>query len=179
MKLSRFKVGRAGLSAPRSPQAGYFLMEMLVYIGVLFALLGIGYVALYRCVDSSVALRRNAEEIARAIHAGEYWRADVRAARQGFKAELTGDGTVLHLLGARNVDYRFAEGVVSRRVDSGPWIQVLERVKASTMQPDAVAGVTALRWELELETKTKATVNPSRIRPLFTFLAVPQAHSPQ
>ena len=52
------------LSSPaQSPPAGnraYLMIEALVYIAVVFVLLGAGYAAMYRCVDNSIALRRNA-----------------------------------------------------------------------------------------------------------------------
>ena len=61
-------------------QRGYLLIEALVYIAVVVTLLGVAYAAMYRCVDRSFALRRNADDITSALHAGERWRADVRAA---------------------------------------------------------------------------------------------------
>ena len=39
-----------------SGPGAYMLTEALVYIGVLFVLLGVGYAALYRCIENSVAL---------------------------------------------------------------------------------------------------------------------------
>jgi hypothetical protein len=42
---------------------GYLLVECLAYIGVLFVLLGVSYLALFRCINNSVALRRNAEDL--------------------------------------------------------------------------------------------------------------------
>src|SRR5439155_11435731 len=60
-------------------RSGYMLIEALVYIGVSFLLLGIGFAAMYRCIDNSVGLRRSADDITSALHAGERWRADVRA----------------------------------------------------------------------------------------------------
>src|SRR5215813_10617322 len=56
--------------ALRSSRA-YMMVEALVYIGVLFLLLGVGYVALYRCIDASTALRRNAADIGKALQTGE------------------------------------------------------------------------------------------------------------
>src|SRR4029077_12950063 len=58
-------------------QGGYLLTEALVYIGLLFVILGVGYLAMDRSIDNSVLLRRNADDIANALHAGERWRADV------------------------------------------------------------------------------------------------------
>jgi hypothetical protein len=78
-------------------QPGYLLIEALVYFAVIVALLGTGYAAMYRCIDSSIALRRNAEDIANALHAGERWRADERAARQPVRLEDTAEGQLLYL----------------------------------------------------------------------------------
>ena len=162
---------RARASHHSSP--GYMLTEALVYIGLVFVLLGIGYIAMYRCVDNSVALRRNADDILAAVHAGEQWRADIRLAERGVLWDQTGE-PFLHLQGATNaVHYRFAAGSVYRRYDAGQWSKVLDHVESSTMERDPRRAVTAWRWELELQVKAHGSFKPGRIRPLFTFLAVP------
>src|SRR5437762_13791685 len=51
-----------GHSRSRSAD-GYLLIEMLVYISILLMLLAFGYTALYRCINNSVALRHNADDI--------------------------------------------------------------------------------------------------------------------
>ena len=81
--------GRPWLSAfgRRTSLDAYLLIECLVYISVLFLLLGAGYVALDRCIDHSVVLRRTADDISNALHAGERWRADVRAANGNIRLE--------------------------------------------------------------------------------------------
>ncbi len=163
------------LAGRRSGQRAYLLIEALVYIGVIVALLGVAYAAMYRCVDSSLALRRNADDIASALHAGERWRADVRAATSQVRAEATDAGQLLHLEGARgSVTYRFATNSVSRSVNGGPWLHVLSNVKTSAMTADKREYVTAWRWEIELQTRAYGSVKPARVRPLFTFLAVPE-----
>lgn len=155
---------------------GYLLTEVLVYIGLLVVILAFGYQAMERCIDASVVLRRNADDITRALNTGERWRADVRSATRSASLETTAQGAVLHLLGpAHRVDYRFADEALYRRFDSGPWVQILDRVKASAFQNEQRPGVAAWRWELELQPRAKATVKASRIRPLFTFLAAPAA----
>jgi hypothetical protein len=152
---------------------GYMLTEALVYIGLVFVLLGIGYTAMYRCIDSSVALRRNADDILGAVHAGEQWRADIRLAERGVRWDHTSE-PFLRLQGATNVvDYRFAGSSVYRREDDGQWSKVLDRVESSTMERDARPAVTVWRWELELLAKAHGSFKPGRVRPLFTFLAVP------
>jgi hypothetical protein len=42
------------------------------------------------------------------------------------------------------------------------------------MQPDRREYITAWRWELELQTRATGSVKPGRVRPLFTFIAVPE-----
>jgi hypothetical protein len=159
----------------RCKERGYLLTEALVYIGVVFVLLGVGYMALYRCIDSSVVLRRNADDVSAALHAGERWRADIRAATQPIISRTTNDSLVLQLRGARGqVDYRFAEGVLDRRVGEGPWVRLMRNAKSCVMRAEARPNVSAWVWELELQPQAKASVKASRIRPLFTFLAVPQ-----
>ncbi len=159
----------------RRPQRGYLLTEALVYIGVVFVILGIGYMAMYRCIDHCVLMRRNADDIARAVHAGERWRADVRAGSQLARLEGPHGDQVLRLEGPRGrVDYRCAAGVVYRRSAPGDWVCVLDRVKACSFELDARPQASAWRWELELQPRAKGALKPGRVRPLFTFLAVPQ-----
>jgi hypothetical protein len=151
------------------------LTEALVYIGVVIVLLAVGYQALYRCMDSSVALRWNADDIANALHAGERWRADVRSANRPIRLEQTPAEQILYLQGARGeMAYRFSTNAVFRRVGTGLWVRLLTNVKSSTIQADPRQHLTAWRWELELAPRQKGSVKPARVRPLFTFIAVPE-----
>jgi hypothetical protein len=160
---------------PSRPDHGYLLTEALVYIGLVFLLLGVGYIAMYRCIDNSVVLRRNADDIARALNAGERWRADIRLASRAGHVENGTNEPVLHLQGATvQVDYRCAGSTLYRRVNSGTWSPLLDNVKASSMQSEQRSGVTAWRWELELQPRAWGSLKASRVHPLFTFLAVPQ-----
>ena len=153
-------------------QAAYLLTETLVYIGLLFVVLGLGYALMYRCVDNFMALRRNADDIVHALRAGEQWRADVRSAAPG-RWETNSGTQILRLAGAHGeVAYRLSEGAVFRRVGSAPWLQIVSHVKSSSMEADPRQKVASCRWELELEPRVKS----GRIRPLFTFIAVPQAN---
>jgi hypothetical protein len=156
-------------------QRAYLLIEVLVYISVIVALLGAGYAAMYRCVDSSFALRRNADDITSALHAGERWRADVRTANSQVRVESTDVGQLLYLEGTHGtVVYRFTTNAVFRSIGAGPWVRLLENVKSSIMVADKREYVTAWRWELEIQPRGKGSVKPARVRPLFTFLAVPE-----
>ena len=89
--------------------------------------------------------------------------------------ENTDDGQLLSLEGTRGtVVYRFTTNAVFRSVSGGPWSHVLEHVKASAMARDQRENVTAWRWELEIQPRAYGSVKPGRLRPLFTFLAVPE-----
>ncbi len=174
MNTSR-AISSPGCRQPRS-DCGYLLTEALVYIGLVFVVLAVGYIAAYRCIDQSVLLRRNSDDITAALHAGERWRADVRACREAPRLASESGKTVLRLTGpGKEIDYAFADGVVQRRVDSGQWSPLLDHVASSQMTAENRDGVAAWRWELELQPRRKGSVAPSRIRPLFTFLAVPQS----
>lgn len=149
---------------------GYLLVEALAYIGVVFVVLGVGYAAMYKCVDNSVALRRSAEDFTGAMHAGERWRSDVRNAGKVIQVEETSDGRMVRFEGINTkVTYRFAEGAVYRQENAGGWARLVSNVRGSTMEVDKRQQVTAWRWNLELNTR----VRNSKIRPLFTFEAVP------
>jgi hypothetical protein len=159
----------------RRRQRAYFLIEALVYISVIMALLGVGYAAMYRCIDSTLALRRNAEDIASALHAGERWRVDVRASTAQPRVEDTQSGQLLVLDSPRGpVTYRFGTNGVSRRLGETAWMNLLPRVKSSAMTADRREHVTAWRWELELQPRVTGSMKPGHVRPLFTFIAVPK-----
>ena len=151
------------------------LIEMLIYMSVLLVVMAVGYAAFYRCLDRSTALRRSADDIAHTLQAGERWRADVRAALRPIQLETNAAEQILQLPGPRGgISYRFATNTVFRRVGDNAWSRVLGNVEASSFQPDPRGNVEAWRWELELQTRAKRI---SRIRPLFTFLAVPNGDS--
>ena len=159
-------------SQPRGSDRGFTLIEALVYMSMLFLILGMAYTAMYRSMDTSAGLRRNANDIARAMNAGERWREDMRNATGPIRLEQTGqDETVLHVPeGREEIAYRFSTNSVSRRTGNGQWLPVLDRVKTSDFIADQRKTVTAWRWEVELQSYRKAIV---RTRPLFTFIAVP------
>jgi len=158
--------------APPPNCGGYTIIECLVYGLVLCILLGVAYAAFYRCVENSVRLRRNADDIANALHAGERWRADVRAASGPIRLEKSDAEHILRLPGERGeVAYQFTTNAILRRVDHGAWTRLLNNVQSSAMESDPRSYVIAWRWELELKPRSK---KPGPVRPLFTFLAVPE-----
>ena len=142
---------------------------------MLFLLLGAGYVALDRCIDHSVVLRRNADDIASALRAGERWRADVRAANGAIRVENTNGVQTLRMATARGTRaYRFSGETVFRSMDQGTWTRLLDNVESSIMEADPRRSVAAWRWEIEMRPRLKGAMKPGRVRPLFTFLAVPE-----
>ncbi len=150
---------------------GFSLIECMVYIGVMTVVLAIGMTAFYQCWDTQRALRRNAEDVVRALRAGEQWRADVRAATGPIQQrETNAGGETFRIPGSKgDISYTLAGGVLSRKAGrTAPQVPWLPNVKASHMQATPSSGVAGWRWELELnpgKTKTK-------MRPLFTFEAV-------
>jgi hypothetical protein len=159
---------------PRNPRArasGILLLECVVYLGVLMIVLAVGGTAFYLCWDNARDLRRNADDITRALRAGERWRADVRSATGPIVIEAEPDGQVVRIpSGTNEILYAFNFGAVGRKLASADdWTILLPRVNSSHMQPDERMQVQAWRWELEL---TPGRKKPG-LRPLFTFQAVP------
>jgi DNA-binding transcriptional regulator YdaS (Cro superfamily) len=155
----------------RRTRAAVTLIECLVYIGVLATLLGVSTSAFYRCYEHMRSLRRNADDITRALHLGELWRNDVRQAIQPPALDATEQ--ILHIQHKDGVvDYCFAEDQVLRRTAAAaPWSSVLTNLNQSQIHLEQQNGVAAWRWELELKPLRK----PARVPPLFTFTAVPES----
>ena len=87
------------------------LIECLVYVLVFAILLGGATTVFYFCWDHSRAVIFTADDIASALHAGERWRADVRAATGKITVETSATGEVARIPeGARMVSYRFESG---------------------------------------------------------------------
>jgi len=161
------------LPATRARERGITLIDCLVYIGLSVLLLGAAALAFSRCLDNTKGLRRNVDDITRTLHVGEVWRMDIRAATGAIEAELN-EQTIHIPTKNSQVSYRFADSQVWRKANPGAeWTAVMPRVKASSMQSDNRSQVKVWRWELELE----AVKKNARVRPLFTFLAVPAAQS--
>ena len=157
-----------GKSAAQST-SGIFILECLVYIAVFAILLGGATTVFYYCWDHSNALISTTDDIASALHTGERWRADVRAATGRITVQTTANGEWVRIPeGARVVSYRFDAGEVSRQfAESAQPLLLLANVKTSQMTMDARGTVSAWRWELELVPPRKETRLPLR----FTFEA--------
>ncbi len=147
-------------------RGGWSLIEMLVYITV-FAGLSFGaYRALFETITHSRRLQQNTEAIITAVRAGERWRADVRHA---VRPITWNNGSLVIPQRDGEIIYRLAENTLWRTV-AGKEAPLLRQVQQSRMAPDQRTHVTAWRWELELLPPTN---RPTKIVPLFTFLAVP------
>src|SRR5258708_9247131 len=101
----------------RTEQRAYLLTEALVYIGLVVVLLGVAYAATYKFIDNSVALCRNADDISRALHAGERWRADIRSAGLGIRVETNATSQIIRIATLQaEISYTTGEWVVWRRI---------------------------------------------------------------
>ena len=160
MKLHRDNSRTRGTS-------GILLMECLVYIAVFAILLGGATTVFYYCWDHSQAVIYATDGITSALHTGERWRSDVRAATGKIAVETTATGEVVWVPeGARKVSYRFESGEVRRQTSASNNPELLlANVKTSQMQMDSRGAVSAWRWELELLQRRKGTFLPL----LFTF----------
>jgi Tfp pilus assembly protein FimT len=152
-------------------QQAITLIECMVYLAVLGVLLSVGGFTAAKAWDAQRALDRNAQDIQRALNIGERWRAEIRGATRPVEAIPTEDNTRVRIVTVTNViEYQFASGTLQRRSgENACWLDVLPRVRASHMQRVTEDGVTAWRWELEMEPAHKR----SKLRPRFTFTAVP------
>jgi Tfp pilus assembly protein PilE len=151
-------------------RSGYTLIEALTYIACLIIILTVAYPAYHRFVRGSNNLRRNADDIARALNAGERWRNDVRAATGPVRA--TAERFVIPQRDGEVV-YTVSDGVLWRQSADGQRIAALRGVRSSAMQLETRQRVTAWRWELELVGGQKDVP----VRPLFSFQAVAGAKS--
>jgi type II secretory pathway pseudopilin PulG len=151
-------------------EGGFTLIECIAYMGLLVVVLGVATRVFFQSWDDSKALRRNAEDIVRVLHAGDQWRADVRAATGPVQLTDADGAEQLRIPGsAGEIVYTFSKGELRRKVSADAVAKVwLANVKSSQMQSDSRRNVEAWRWELELKTVKKT----ARWRPLFTFETV-------
>jgi hypothetical protein len=159
--------GKPSGALARRRHAGMMLLECLVYIFVFAIVLGGATTVFYYCWDHSQALIYATDGITSALHTGERWRADVRAATGKIAIETTAAGEVVRIpQGARTLSYRFESGEITRQTSmTDKPVLLLANVKTSQMEMDARGPVTAWRWELETVSRRKETLLPLR----FTF----------
>lgn len=164
------RLSTAAHQAALRSQHGVSLIECLAYIALVTLVLGLASAVFFRCWDDSKHLRRNADDIVRALYAGEQWRADVRTANGPIQVTDLNDTENVVIPGrSGKIIYTCASGVLRRQTGAGaPMIVELEHVKSSRMSPEPRPPVTAWRWELELQPGQKQV----RMLPLFTFETV-------
>lgn len=150
---------------------GIMLLETIVYIAVLMILIGLALSICFRAMDNAKALRAAADDIGRTLNIGELWRDDIRQASGPIKLiEADGRFTLEIPHAAGTVVYRSEGSSVLRKVaGNSSWSPILRHVKQTAVRQDVGREVRSWRWELELETRSPR----ARIRPLFTFQAVP------
>lgn len=149
---------------------GIALVDCLAYIALLALILTMAFTAFYRTLEHSRDLSRNAADIARALQAGERWRADVRASTRPPRLETIGDESRLRLASvAGEVTYAFRDGGVLRQaLPSTNWVELLPRAAGSRMFEERRQHLGVWHWDVELKGGQKV----ARVRPLFSFQAV-------
>ena len=160
----------------RRRSRGFLLIDCLIYIGVLAVVLLLAFSAFYKCLDFSRDLNRNAADIARALQAGEHWRADIRLATAAPKLVSEEGWSALEIpQSTGTIVYLFADGTVWRKPDlQAPARKVLSDVQTSRMDRQPRTQVVAWSWTVELRTKKRFI----RVRPTFDFLAVARPAGP-
>jgi Tfp pilus assembly protein FimT len=148
-------------------QRGTTLLELLVYLVLFAVVVGAAVKTFSECWDNTKSLRRNADDLARALDIGERWRADVRAANGPIQTTILNGAEQLRIPAASGeIVYTFSRGELRRQAGAtAPNTLWLSNVKSSRMESDLRGSVTAWRWELEL----KSARREPRLRPLFTF----------
>ena len=85
------------LSNKSNRRRGVMLLECVTYIGIFALLFGFVTAAFYECWDSSAAFRRTGDDVVLSLHAGEHWRADVRAATGPIQVSEGNEGQVMRI----------------------------------------------------------------------------------
>lgn len=161
----------------RRPTAGGFtLFECLAYVAFMAIIISIGSMTFSKAWTQSTLIRRNADATVRALHAGERWRADIRRACGPIRVVAGPEGEAVHIpTSGGEVVYRSVPDAILVQAGPGaPEVTLLKEVKTSRMTGERREKLTAWQWDLEL----KQTREDARIRPLFTFKAVPAKETP-
>ena len=130
----------------KKSERGFLLLECILYILLLAVVIDLSFMAYYRYDQHTRNLRRNADDIVRAMRVGERWRGDVRSAIA--PPQPIENGLMISQKSGE-VAYVFVDGTVWRQTGVTR-VAVLKQVKASTMAADSRQRVNAWRWELEL-----------------------------
>ena len=155
----------------RRSEAGLSLIEALAYITVLAVLIGIAGRTFATAWDQSASIQRNTDDIKRALRAGELWRKDIRSATGRIETQSVAgaEGLVIPTAKGQVVWIVSTNGVRRSASADAPDTLMFERVKQGHFSADSRGNVTAWRWDVELKPGKKEP----RVKPWFTFLAVP------
>jgi hypothetical protein len=157
----------------RNRRAGILLIDLVFYMALLGIVLILAAVVFNQFLIQSGSLRRNIDDIERALKAGERWRADLHGATGPVRQENIEGAEGFIIPQARGeIVYTFTNIVRRRAAGSEVWEPALAGVKSAKIIHEKRQHASGWRWEIELETRRK---NP-RVRPLFTFIAVPEEH---
>ena len=153
----------------RQTERGILLVDCMVYIALWSVVVGLAFASFYRCLDQTRHLSRNASDIARALQAGERWREDIHQAMGELALIESGEAQELRIPQRLETWFTFqGRNRVPAGREKSRWAQLLADVKESSMQKDPRAHVTAWRGS-----RTENHAKVVRLRPLFTFQAVP------
>ena len=152
----------------------FTLIELLTYIAVVGVVTSVTVSTVFQLMKQTRDLRRNCDDIARTTHAGERWRADIRAAVAEPTTETSPDGMAITIPTVTGVIvYALSKGTLWRQSDNerGDVTRepVLHRVKTAQLEPENRGEVIGWRWEIELRTRREG----GPVKPIFSFLAVP------
>ncbi len=156
---------------------GFLYAEVLMYMGLLSMFSVLAYQTYYQAERQAGSIQRNSREISEALYAGERWRADVRQATAEPEWIPSGwrKAMVMRLTTPTgNIDYYFSENQVWRKAGDGTREPVMHNVKQSRMISEMRGAVSVVRWELEILSPDPLR---AKLRPQFTFLAVPNLQS--
>ena len=157
----------------RNPKCdtGITLIEALAYITVLAMILAVAGKTFATAWDQSASIQRNTDDIKRALRAGELWRQDIRAATGRIEAQSVAgaEGLIIPTAKGQIVWLVSTNGVRRSASADTPERLMFERVKQGRFIADQRDDLTAWRWEVELKPGKKEP----RVKPWFTFLAVP------
>ncbi len=158
----------------RSPSAratsGFTLIELLSYIAIVGLVMSLATVTLVKLIGHTTDLRRNCDDIAAAVHAGEIWRADIRAASGSPVIRSGNEGSLFTIPTEKGrIRYSLEENTIWRQAgDGAPNEPLLRNTRAAGMLAVQRDNLPVWRWELELAVRREG----GPIKPLFSFIAV-------
>lgn len=153
-------------------QRSFLLFEVMVYVGLLVIILGLAYRMFFEALAHHRHLAATTTALVTALEAGEQWRADVRASLGGPQLLPNAPRPTWQLQKRRHtVQYALDHEAILRRVlPKTNWLVVVTNVIQTRMQIESRSFGVVARWDLELRGYRPSPL----IKPVFSFLAVPQ-----